>query len=432
MLRAFVSRSTKSLFAASCVLALPAMALPAGNVLVVDGAGSGSFTTIQAAVDAAIDGDVVVVQGGSYATFVITDKSLTVVADFNADVAIDGGITVRDLAATRTVVLANLLVEGLQSAPGTLSNGMTFTNNAGHLRVEGCTVVGAYGPSGRGVEISASADVVLVASEVHGGRYQSTSCDSSGVPALDARFGSGVTLYGSTLRGSSGSTGSCGCPGGNGGNAAEIQQSTFFASSSNLFGGDGGNCGFGSLFFAPYAGDGGIGVWAAQATVRLLETVTTGGAGGRALTAFGNCGDWGSDGADGLARFNFQSTYTDIPGDARKLSTPTIAHAGTTAFFTARGEPGDVVGVLFGTSALTATYKPAWRGMLLVPIRQAPVGTPLLLLGTVPPSGVINYPLAIPALAPGEPSRTTYVQAVFTDPMGVRTLSGARTLTIVP
>src|SRR5688572_17225523 len=84
-----------------------AMVARAGNVHVVDLHGTG-LTQIQSGVDAAVDGDVVLVKSGTYASFVVPNKGLAIVADTGADVRVLGAIRARNLAAGKTLLLANL------------------------------------------------------------------------------------------------------------------------------------------------------------------------------------------------------------------------------------------------------------------------------------------------------------------------------------
>src|SRR5688572_1658513 len=76
------------------VPALPAIAT-AGHVRIVDASGSAPFTSIQAAIDAAVDGDVLLVGAGTYPGFTVDGKGLVLLAPSSALV-------------TSAVVIANL------------------------------------------------------------------------------------------------------------------------------------------------------------------------------------------------------------------------------------------------------------------------------------------------------------------------------------
>jgi polygalacturonase len=90
-----------------CALGLFATSARA-DVLVVDASGMGDFTDIQPAIDAAADGDLVLVNPGVFQGFTILDKSVSVVARSTATVSIDGSVIVQHLAAARYVELAGL------------------------------------------------------------------------------------------------------------------------------------------------------------------------------------------------------------------------------------------------------------------------------------------------------------------------------------
>ncbi|MCA9751646.1 MAG: right-handed parallel beta-helix repeat-containing protein [Gemmatimonadetes bacterium] len=99
--------------------------------------GSGDFTAIQAAVDAAVDGDVLDIGAGTYQEQVVVSKSIDLIGASGASATtIDGNHATRALTFVGDLV-AN--VEGL-----TLANGdPTPQNSGGGLRVESGAVVTA-------------------------------------------------------------------------------------------------------------------------------------------------------------------------------------------------------------------------------------------------------------------------------------------------
>ena len=88
-------------------LAVLALATAArADVLVVSP--TGHFPTIQSAVDAAVDDDVILVKSGTYYSFVVRGKSLVIAEDAGQTVRIDGAIRIGNINGTRTVVLMGL------------------------------------------------------------------------------------------------------------------------------------------------------------------------------------------------------------------------------------------------------------------------------------------------------------------------------------
>src|SRR5262249_20634010 len=89
--------------------------LSAGGVLTVGPAGSGAqFTEIQAAVDAALANDVILVQPGNYQR-VVVEKPVRILGDGTGVVRITGSptsVTVRNIAAG-----AELVLSGMELAP---------------------------------------------------------------------------------------------------------------------------------------------------------------------------------------------------------------------------------------------------------------------------------------------------------------------------
>src|SRR6187402_1540088 len=80
------------------------------DVFVVDASGGGDFTTLQAAVNAAADGDTLLVRTGSYAGFLLTGKGLSIVAERGAEPKVSADVRLLSITAGHTVVLSGLRV----------------------------------------------------------------------------------------------------------------------------------------------------------------------------------------------------------------------------------------------------------------------------------------------------------------------------------
>ena len=138
-----MKRSSRS-FAWGCV-ALLAGAGTARATIVVDPAGGGDFTTLQAAVDAARDGEQILVKAGTYGApteiLVIDGKGLAIMADTGALVVLSG-LRVTGLAQDHWVVLRGLTLGSTEPHPqGTLR----VEQSAGTVFAEDCTVTNAKG-----------------------------------------------------------------------------------------------------------------------------------------------------------------------------------------------------------------------------------------------------------------------------------------------
>ena len=122
----------------ACLAATPLA--EAGGVRIVDPLGQHNFADIQSAVDAAQDGDVLLVGAGTYPGFEIAAKALSVfgVPAGGLGVTIAGNVEIEDLAAG-TVVVSGLAARRLRVA-----------QCAGHVAIQDCSFVsppGGFGSS---------------------------------------------------------------------------------------------------------------------------------------------------------------------------------------------------------------------------------------------------------------------------------------------
>lgn len=87
-------------------------------VVNVDPTGAGgAFTDLQAAVDAAADGDLLLLASGTYGDVTIDGRSLALAARPGASPSIEGRVIVRNVGATQSVELSGLLVEASLAQP---------------------------------------------------------------------------------------------------------------------------------------------------------------------------------------------------------------------------------------------------------------------------------------------------------------------------
>jgi hypothetical protein len=416
-------RSTMNLrfapLAALTLLAAPADAV--GKVFVV--APSGPYTNIQAAINAAGDGDVVLVEGGTYAGFQIPNKGVSVIANAGATVTVTSAISVVDLAATRDVVLQSLQVALPNS---TLANALDIGSSVGSIRVDGCTLPGAnyfmsssapsYGTFA--ARIAQSTDITFSRCDLHGGF--SPINGGTGLHLTNSK----AAMYDSMTVGATGGSMSPdgACSANNGGSGAFLLPGSYLFSSGGAFvGGDGGNATSASFGFCAGCADGGYGNSGLHvspgADARLIDNRFRGGLAGK---GWPGCG---SDGGAGGGLTGVGAAVVPIPSRHAQLLAP--LHEGATVSVTVRGVPGDAVWLM---RADGTSFRVRVSGVQLVD----QLG-PATFLGTVGADGKLTTTLAAGNLAVGEEGRIEFLQAfhvsgtaqVFGPPMNLVTLDAA-------
>src|SRR6185295_11660809 len=101
----------------------------ANGVRIADQPALGTFTSLQAAIQAAPDGSELLIQSGSYGSAVIDAKALTLIEINGANATIQGQITVKNLAAAQRVVICGL------SATATNGPALLVQDCAGNVRI---------------------------------------------------------------------------------------------------------------------------------------------------------------------------------------------------------------------------------------------------------------------------------------------------------
>jgi len=426
------------------VVALPFSAR--ADVIVVDAGGSGQHTNLQAAVDAALDGDTLLVKAGAYSGFTVDDKSLAIVAETGAAVTVSGSVVVRNLAASRTVVLGGLQVLGattgsMAEAPGVA---LIVEDNAGAFRAKGCSFTGAKG-AGDGwidggccyfpehywgwqgvIARNNPGGVAFAGCALAGGRGARANFNcycgwgGAGGDAL-AATDTLAALYECTFTGGQG--GSNGWEGGAGGAGARVSSTGpvagLHASASSLQGGAGGDSY--DYIGCTIGGAGGDGLVRGAGTVSWgLEAALAGGAGG--LPGLPHLCPPGPAGA----QTSGTGSLFDFGVQALALSAPHLARESTSVPMTVSAAPGSRV--LLVTS-LTSPFAalPSWKGVLLT---EPPLRTRVMGLGTVPGSGSIAFSIALGDLGVGVEAQTRFLQAYLEGPGGLQ-LGSFATLTVL-
>jgi hypothetical protein len=381
-------------------------------------------STIQPAVDAAVDGDVILVESGIYPSFVIRNKELTVVANTGADVKIDGAIRIGGLDGTRSIVL-----QGLKNTGGPVTHvaaqfGLRVVNSSGLVLVQDCTLMGGTRPSGPGAGVSAHRPSVLVENSLavvfsrctlrgalpisnESPLYMNNGYEA-GWPSEGALVvNSALHFFESTVIGGNGFVGHY--DGGMGAHALWAEHSAVYLSGTTVAGGNGSQSSFNCQAFGGGGGDGLRGSIGSSFILRASTCV-----GGAGMPSGGSpfCPQYA--GNTGLpVQLLDTSTTNVIPGAAAKLVATALAREGETAQLTYSGTSGDVVerhssreGTALWDPTLSSVQVPAFGQTF----RVAPVGT----LGA---SSTDQF-IVVPELGAGVQHRVLFYQAAHNGPAG--------------
>lgn len=406
----------------------------AGNVLVVDPSGAaGTHPEIQSAVSAASDGDVVLVKTGTYPTFTIANKDVSVVADTGAVVQVTGTVRVMLLAATRCVLISGLDITG---AYGTTNNGhgLVASSNAGSVRVEHCVIHAAPGTADfclrrEGAFVETSADVAFAHSTIVGTDAASLFYVTGGYGLRCV--GSNVAVYDCTLRGGHGGNSSTcsfmNCAyvyavdtdGADGGIGLRIESSQIFVSRSSVGGGDGGNA-LPNPNYGTYGGCGGAGAELVSATSsHRLDGMLAGGAPGLSLGA--------SPASPGPVLAYGSAPFPLLAGTGRTLAASAVVRENNAIALTLSGQPNDAAGVLVSTRA-SHHEELAVNGVYLT---AAPTNGRFFPLGPVPGAGTLASSVTIGDLGPGVQARRFFVQSFHQEPGGRVVLGTPETVIVL-
>ncbi len=361
-----------------------------GSVWVVDEAGGAAFTEIQPAIDAAADGDVVLVRAGHYASFAIDGRSLAVIGQDGADVEVLlGTVAVRNVGAAQSVLLRGFD----RIATGFFFDAPTFSDCAGPVLVEDCRFeVNNFGASGlapHAIVVDACAAITFVRCQTHAS--QSTPVSGSGLAVSASR----VALYDCDIAGRVGTTG---FPPHDGGNGAQQAGGFLFASGSQFTGGNGGP---GVILTLPtgvqICGDGGSGGDGLAATGAPPEVIVidTGLAGGAAAIVSSSLGCVSGEPGDPLSLASGQ--LVELPGEEHWMQMGATACEGGLVTLTLHGGALEPV-IVVASSRLGFQYAAELKGVL---VPAAPFH--LLLLAPLPVSGELTVGLPIPMLPPAAP-----------------------------
>lgn len=399
-----------------------------GNVLIV-GPG-GAYNTIQSAVDAANDGDVILVKPAStpYKGFTINNKSLYIVGDGSpgAIVSINEAIKVYNLQANKFLVLSNMTMDPdpvTFGFPPNQHEAITLNTNFGSIRIMDCHLIGNDGehvnntacyPKPAVIAIQ-SKDVCFARCFIRGGHgleslgtMYAYSAGKQGVYANSCS----IALYDCTIiGGDGGATSAIGSTGAEGADGYyDFGTGFLFASGCGFVGGDGGDA-------MQVGGDAGHGVHLSpSAQAKMLDCSYQGGVGGFGIVYPGKNGQpiYGGD-------------VFKRKGAARFFTTPGLVREKKKFDLELKGELGDLTALC--TSPMPGgMYAHDLKGQWLLSLFH-PVT--LLVLGPVNNAGELVFNISIPDLGASFDAFPLEMQSVFRASNGEVILGPSQSLVVL-
>lgn len=380
-------------FTLALALAPTAPSAPQGAVWTVGPSGA-DFTTIKDAVDAASDGDTVLVKGGGYGPFPITGKALNVVAEAGTTVTVGSWspfgetMTFSQLPAGSTTVVRGIDFHAPQIDPFTYAQyGVQLSGCSGTVWFEDCSF--DNGPKGP-LWIENCGDVVLERCSAKGtSGYTSTMGSKPSGPAIVAD-GVRLTIHGGVIEGGNGigsffsADPSAGLPG------IHVTSGELYLSGCQVIGGKGGaGDPFGNCPSLPP--DGGPAVRLDDGVLRLLAASLVGGAPG---TLDPGC----TQASQGPSYVLGTATATQLSGTPSWLVSNSPVREGqnlTVRLTTTAGTP--LTALLLAGQATDPIFVAPLSGVGLLSGPTRRIG-----LGTVDPlTGIATFQLTIPDLGPG-------------------------------
>lgn len=410
------NRSASRFLVLSLLATTPLAASPlvGGNLWIVAEDGSGDFDQVQPAIDAAGDGDVVLVREGRYNGFAVEAKGLSIVGD--GAVVIESGqseapnqpaiaIHLRDSGPEQLVV-----VRGLDVGDGVrVEAALLVEDCAGPVWIEDCVLGNQSDVDPRGVAAVSDSPQVLIDDCVLGGEPLALETARSGVAARM----SSVFVYDSELVAVDGpfayATG-----------AAWGWHSELFVAGSALAGADG-------VVIVEYCipSPGGAGVNLLGSTVYSVDNSISAGQGGCMTEADCHVDYCSDDGAVYVSPDD--SPLVELEGTSMSLSADAITVAGRPLTLTLEGAAPGALAVLLATAHPVYSAAPDISSAFLA-LTSSTVALPL---GVADGSGFAQAVLTAPSPGPGALAATVVGQAVTLALPGVVRASSGSAITIV-
>jgi hypothetical protein len=402
-----------------CVLVVSIGATAGAGVRIADASGAtpGSFTSLQAAVNAAVSGDVVLVKDGTYDQVLVDGKSLSIVADAGASVVLGASpisglpaLTIQGSLGPTRVTVQGIAVSS--SAPGSGTDVGLRVGGGAVVWLESVAVDGFN----TGFDLN-GAEVIAHACEFYGAPGDPTTQVDGGIAVVAQN--ATLSFHGVTAVGGQGLAASTlANPAGIGGIGVLLDGGTLFCSGSLLGGGAGGD---GIDFGGPCVagGDGGVALVLAahDPHVVVVDTSVDGGVGGAKA---GACGA----GNDGASTDESSGSFSVETGTARSFHAQSPVRAGQSVTLKFSGEPGDAR-ILFFAGSFQTLRAPSFSGALHLGLPMGDLALPPM------PGNGDAFSVVLPALPPGLEGVTIHLQPAYVDLAGVAYLHAASALVVL-
>ena len=398
--------------------ALTLVAAPAAADVFIHGQ-PGGYATIQAAADAAVEGDTLLIEVGQYTGAVIDGKGLHLHGMAGGpftSVGIKGSLEVRNLPATSVFTLSDVYIDwGSGFPPANQVDALRLEDCAGQVRVQRCTLNGSFhwvdfgaSISGVGLRVENCPRVAVSDSSLRGadvGYLAGYGAEHAGDGLVSVD--SAVALYDCQVVGGTGSHETH--PGGNGGVGARVTGWGLSLSNTSVKGGAGGG---GDYIGCTNSGNGGIGLRVQNGQAQVTDSTIEGGPFGTFYTC--------SPGTGGQDTVLINATKIDHPGAARSLTGPRSTDDKQHLTLTVEGEVGDKVWIVRGRAP---TFQPTGGPMGIVMVPK-PWMLPVVPMGVVPASGTLDVNLWTTDYTGPEVGFMLYAQALVVGQGGEVRLSG--------
>lgn len=413
----------------------------ASNVFVVDIAASPpSFKHIQPAIQAAVDGDIILVKPGTYDGFILDGKGLSIIAD-GGPVSIGPfpnpfglkefrEVVIRNLPANQRIVISGLTIPQAMPAlpafgtPASSLGAIQVKDCAGQVFLEGCTAQGSM--SGPGLRTTSSSTIVVNRCTLRGaemnflyaGSFVITGNGGAGIISSN----SSLFVHQSSIFGSHGSGAGSDYSGhvfgaGSGGHGLAIDGGFAYLEDCTAQGGNGiGSPPLPPLGWCTSSGAGiGIFIGTNSPEVHTLDVTAIGGI------------QTGLFCEQQLVAPTFVQTgsLTQYPGTAPTLLGPSTLREGQSGTFSITGTPGRI-----GAYALVVQPSTVFAPIALGTIY---IGYSFVVLqtATIPPSGSLSFSFQTPNLPVGLQGVQVFFQSAEITPFTNAVVLGPPATTVL-